>query len=36
VRNKSIWGALLGLKDAVGEDVVLEEASGFTLLSLNV
>ncbi|MBS2554744.1 ISL3 family transposase, partial [Catenulispora sp. NL8] len=28
MRNKSIWGALLGLEDAVVEDVALDEVSG--------
>lgn len=36
MRNKSIWGALLGLKDAVVEDVVVEDASGQVVVHVRV
>ena len=36
MRNKSIWGALLGLKDAVVEDVMLDAASGLVVAHVRV
>ena len=36
VRNKSIWGVLLGLKDVVVEDVAVEEGSGQVVVHIRV